>query len=329
MRYHLPVIGLLLATVLVAGCLFGSSSPGVDLPYPPFRDASVIKFNPNGTVEWQTPLSFGRDTIPSTVTPLPNGSYAITGETIPGGENVSIPHSFTALLDANGSLVGNRTLSPFTDPTAGDANGTASWEKALPDWAAIRKAVPDSSGGYLIGGSAYGDAAIARVDAGGGVLWEQTVDEGDSALIWDISDLWEADGEIGMIYEVIRTGQAGSSEAVVATFGHDGTPAGRRTLDAFTPVLRLPDSGYVFAAFPTGEGSWYYYGTVLHLVRLNESGAMVWDSAVDLGEGSQIGSLVRTDDGSYIVAVTHGPAYGVSFPTASGGSAVSIAFRRG
>ncbi len=317
MRYALPVIGLLLGAVMISGCMFTGSSSAI-LPEPPFRDASVIKFDPGGTVAWQTSLSFGRDTVPSTVIPMPNGSYAVAGQTIPGGKNLSPPCSFTAMLDENGSLVANRTSVTFTDP-----DGTAPWEKVL----------PDSSGGRLVAERAAESVTVTRIGADGAVLWERTVDEGDDALIWDISDLWETDGEIGMVYEVVRTGHDGIFETVVATFGPDGTPADRRTLDAFAPVLRLPDGGYAFVAFPMrieGAGSWYRYGKELHLVLLDASGAVVRDTSVDLGEGSQTGSLIVTDDGGYIVTVTHGPSYGVSLPTASGGTAaVDIAVGRG
>ncbi len=313
MRYILPVVGLLLGAVMISGCLFTGSAP-IDLSEPPFRDASVIKFDPDGTVAWQTRLSFGRDTIPSSVTALQNGSYVVAGQTIPGGENISPPCPFTALLDANGSLLWNRTLAPFTSP-----GSTASWETVL----------PDASGGHLVAKRAAESIAVTRVGADGAVLWERTVNEGDDAIIWDISDLWETDEEIGMVYEVVRTGHDGIFETVVATFGPDGTPADRRTLDAFTPVLRLPDGGYVFAAFPMpleGAGGWYHYGTELHLVLLDESGAVVRDTSVDLGEGSQVGSLFGTDGGGYIVTVTHGPAGGIALPAADGGAAaVNIA----
>lgn len=248
---------------------------------------------------------------------MPNGSYAIAGQTIPGGENLSPPCSFTAMLDANGSLVANRTLPPFTSP-----DGTAPWETVL----------PDASGGRLVAERATESITVTRFGADGAVLWERTVDEGDGALIWDISDLWETDGEIGMVYEVVRTGHDGIFETVVATFGPDGTPADRRTLDAFTPVIRVPGGGYVFAAFPMrieGAGSWYHYGKELHLVLLNEAGVVVRDTSVDLAEGSQTGSLARTGDGGYIVTVTHGPAGGIALPAADGGTAaISVAVGR-
>ncbi|MDN7023736.1 hypothetical protein FGU65_02295 [Methanoculleus sp. FWC-SCC1] len=317
MRYALPAIGLLIGAVMISGCLFTASAPA-DLPEPPFRDASVIKFNLDGSIAWQTRLSFGRDTVPSSVTAMPNGSYAIAGQTVPGGENLSPPCSFAAMLDANGSLLWNRTLAPFTGPDT-----AASWETVL----------PDGSGGRLVAERAIGSIIVTRIGADGAVLWEQTVDEGDGALIWDISDLWETKGEIGVVYEVIRLGNDGSFETVVATFGPDGTPAGRRTLDAFTPVIRLPGGGYAFAAFPMrieGAGSWYHYGEELHLILLDESGAVVRDTSVDFGEGSQTGSLVRTNDGGYIATVTHGPAGGIALPAADGGTAaISIAVGRG
>lgn len=49
MRYALPVFGLLLGAVMIAGCLFTASAPA-ELPQPPFRDASVIRFDPDGAV---------------------------------------------------------------------------------------------------------------------------------------------------------------------------------------------------------------------------------------------------------------------------------------
>ncbi len=112
----------------------------------------MIKLDPNGTVAWQTRLSLGRDTILSSVIPMPDGGYAVTGQTIPVGGNFSIPRPFVAMLDANGSLLGNRTL-PIPDMAAGsaapapdgglavtgssgtflclDANSTVQWEKVL------------------------------------------------------------------------------------------------------------------------------------------------------------------------------------------------------
>ncbi len=232
-----------------------------------------------------------------------------------------------------GSADGGAAVARLDDTGSGLWSTIFSGQKG----ALVECILPTADGGLAVAGTAAeggelrSSTWVARLDADGAVLWEQTVEEGYSALIWDISDLWETDGEIGIVYEVIRPGQ-GRFETVVATFGPDGTPADNRTLDAFTPVLRLPDGGYVFAAFPMpfeGEGGWYCYGTVLHVVPLDASGAVIRNTSVDLGEGSQVGPLVMTDDGGYIVTVTHGPANGVSSVTGSGGAAVSIAFRRG
>jgi hypothetical protein len=402
-------IAAVLATLLVillagAGCTTISEAPSpADMPAGAFfRDASVIKLDPNGTVEWQTRLSFGRDTIPSSVVPMPGGGYALTGQAMPDGGNISPPRPFAAMLDRNGSLLWNRTLPPTLGPAAGsaapapdgslivtgsfghflrlDANGTVEWERVLLDWSAIRTIVPNPSGGYLVGGSAEGSAAVARLDESGLVLWsatlsgpgeasierilplvdggcavagtadedgqirssarvarldsdgtllwDRTVEEKGSRLVWEVSDLWEADGEIGTVYEVFRVGYDGNYETVVAVLGPDGSPVDRRTLDAFTPVLRTSDSGYTFAAFPMGDEGWFYYGTVLHVVRLDGAGTVIRDSAIDLGEGSQTGPFVETDDGGYVLAVTHGAANGVSSSTGSGAISVSVAFGR-
>jgi len=402
MKYHLAAVVMLAAVVLVAGCTFtGAPSPGYGINLSGhIRDASVIKLDANGSVEWQTPLSFGRDTIPSSVLPMPDGGYAITGQAIPGGDNYSPPRPFVAVLDANGSIAWNRSL-PIMDISASgaaplpdggllvtgssgtfcrlDANGTVVWEKVLIGWTAIRTIVPDPAGGCLIGGSAGEDAAVARLNESGSVLWSapvgrtepverilpladgglavagtagdgqrfrtsvwvahldsdrtvlwhRTVEGGDSAVIWEISDLQERESEIRTVYEIVRAGYDGSLEAVAATFGQDGAVRDRRTLNAFAPVLLTPDGGYAFAAFPLGEEKWFYYGTVLHIVRMDHSGAVIRDSPVDLGRGSQNGPFAMTADGGYITAVTHGHAHGIAVPSGNGGTAaVGVAVRR-
>lgn len=407
MRHHLPVLLLVVGLVIVTGCIsMGSSSPGATEDWPDFvRNASVIKLDPNGTVEWQTLVSLGRDTTPSAVEPMPDGTVILAGTTVPDEGNFSPPRPFVAMLDANGSILWNRTLPPTLGleatgaapaPDGGltvtgsyrnvlhlDADGTVQWERALLDWTALRTILPDASGGYLIGGVAHGVAAVARLDgtgqviwstafgdfegayaerilplASGGfavagtamsgnqipssvwiarlngdgtVLWGRMVEEGGRTvpgIIWDISDLWEAYGEIGLVYEVIRPGQDGNCETITATFGQKGTLSDRRTLDAFTPVLRSPDGGFTFAAFPREENGWFYYGNVLHIVELDETGAVIRDTSIDLVEGSQTGPFVRTGDGGYLLVVTHGPAGGMAYPSGGGSSAVGIAFRR-
>jgi hypothetical protein len=405
MRYYLPVLVLIIGAVIMTGCV-GMGSPGTGVGVPDLiRNASVIKLDPNVTVEWQTHVSLGRDTMPSSVVPLPDGACALTGSAVPDGGNFSFPRPFVVMLDENGTTLWNRTLPPTMGLEAGsvapapdggltvtgsfghvlhlDANGTVQWERVLLDWTALRTIVPESSGGYLIGGVAHGVAAVAqlnesgqvlwvtafsdledawaerilplasggfavagtalngeqipssvwvaRLDGDGAILWGRMVEEEGRtvpAIIWDISDLWEADGEIGVVYEVIKTGYTGDCETVVATIQDDGRHADRRTLDAFVPVLRTKDGGYIFAAFPKEGNGWFYYGNVLHIVELDESGAVIRDTPIDLGEGNQTGPFVRTGDGGSLIVVTHGPAGGMAFPSGGGSSAVGIAFRR-
>ncbi len=407
MRYLLPVLVLIAGMVIVAGCIsMGSSSPGPAGEIPDLiRNASVIKLDPNGTVEWQTRVTLGRDTMPSSVVPMPDGTYILTGNTVSDEGTFSPPRPFVAMLDENGSILWNRTLPPTLGLEAGDAapapdggltvtgsfgsilhldaNGTVQWERVLLDWTALRTIVTDTSGGYLIGGVAHGAAAVAQLDGSGrvlwvtafggledasaerilplasggfavagtagdgqqipssawvarldkvgSILWDRTLEEGDQmvpVIIWDISDLWETEGKIGVVYEVIRPGCDGDCETVVATIEQNGTIADRRMLDAFTPVLRSADGGYTFAAFPREGNDWFYYGNVLHIVELDETGAVILDIPIDLGEGSQTGPFVRTKDGGHLLVVTHGPAGGMALPSGSGSSAVGIAFRR-
>jgi hypothetical protein len=158
--------------------------------------------------------------------------------------------------------------------------------------------------GYADDGRPTGtDVLFVRLDARGDTLWTRTYGGDGEDFGWDVVEA--PDG--GFFVVGFTTASAGGREDVLVlrldpagtvlwdrTFGE----AGRDLAWSATPT---PDGGIVIAAESeqAGRGDRDAY-----LLRLDTTGDLVWERAVDASGDQRVFQVTRTDDGAYVFAGT-------------------------
>ncbi|NMA10444.1 MAG: hypothetical protein GX932_05430 [Methanomicrobiales archaeon] len=229
----------------------------------------LTRVDENRNTLWSTPLGGGSDWWK--VVGAPGGGYAAAG-------------------DARIVRVGE--------------DGKIAWTAAFETDRNVDTIAAIPSGGFIAGGTARADVWVARLDAGGNTVWDETLGSRsrDDLYVVRISPAGTYDLVYGTVQDAGNETADGrfteTTEASLAAV--DGRLIGERPLNASRVVVATEDGGYAYAGFIVPEFIGLqpqgYPGSPLHVVRLDDEGMVAWDASYDIGDDRSVVSIIRTSD---------------------------------
>lgn len=147
--------------------------------------------------------------------------------------------------------------------------------------------------GYVIAGATNGTPMLAKVDAGGEPVWEQTYSGTDFRRVLRIGNGYVAAGLVGS--NPLDVGLAGTDSLGNLLWNRVFDMGGD---DYFNDLIEAPDGGLMLAGttIQSGQGIGW-------LLRTDEVGDSLW--TVTMNVDGSFSSLVRSADNGYVVAGTH------------------------
>lgn len=186
----ISVFGLCILFIFAAGCLVQEYGVG--------RDIMIFKVDAGGTEEWQTVIDTGGDDRAETIIQTGDGGYLVGGAVLPWRGD---PSHGIFKVDRDGSLVWNATgqgdqITSVAETTGGtivavamsgsrllfyDQAGTPQGDEQGTERAGVlRSVLGTADGGFVVTGSAGGDAQVIKRDRNLAEEWQKTFgDDGD------------------------------------------------------------------------------------------------------------------------------------------------------
>lgn len=233
----------------------------------------LTRVDENGNVLWSTPLGGGNDWWK--IVGAPGGGYAAAG-------------------DAKIVRVGE--------------NGEIAWTAAFETDRNVSAIIAVPSGGFVAGGTAGTDVWVARLDAEGHPIWNETLgsQSRDDLHVVRISPAGTYDLVYGTVLDAGNETAGGRfTETFEASLAPDGRLIGERPVNVSRVVVATEDGGYAYAGFIVPEFIGLqprgHPGSPLHVVRLDGEGMIAWDASYDIGDDRSVVSIIQTSDDGFAV----------------------------
>lgn len=248
-------------------------------------DALVIKLNSDGTVAWQN--MYGSSTLDDealSIIETSDGGFFVVGNTGTISNDV-----WVAKLNADGSVAWERDFTTISHETANAA-------VELSDGSLVVVGTTD------IGGtSANFQGLVIKLDANGGLIWQNTYGGSSSEFAHSVSAT--NDGGFVVSGETLSFG-AGSYDVWVIRLNGDGTTVwqnsyGGSNSEYGRSIAATSDGGFVF----TGESSSFAVGfSDAWAVKLNGDGSVAWENAYGSSRIDESHAIAPTSDGGFVVS---------------------------
>lgn len=233
----------------------------------------LTRVDENGNALWSTPLGGGSDWWK--VVGAPDGGYAAAGDAriVRVGEDGEIAWTAAFETDRN---VGTIAAVPLR--------------------------------GFIAGGTAGADVWVARLDAEGNTVWDETLGSRsrDELYVVRISPAGTYDLVYGTVLDAgNETADGRFTETTEASLAADGRLIGERPVNVSRVIVATEDGGYAYAGFIVPEfiglQPLSYPGSSLHVIRLDGEGMIAWDASYDIGDDRSVVSIIRTSDDGFAV----------------------------
>ncbi len=242
-----------------------------------YGDAILLKIDSTGTEEWFRQFGGSEDDGLRFIQPSPAGGYIACGWTRSSG--AGFVDAWVVKTDSIGNV-------EWDSPYGGTEYDVAKTVYPLPD------------GGYLVAGytSSQGagenDGWLFKIDADGVLLWEKVYGGTEYDRVYHSAPC--SDGNF-VLTGMLETGSEGY--LWVFKVDIDGNVIWEKTYDKAGDdeghyIEETSDQGFVIAAWAGYEGNPW---TEMWIVRLNDMGEMLWDSAYG-GSASDNANVVRQLD---------------------------------
>jgi len=275
-------------------------------------DAWVVKLNSLGDIEWQKCLGGTNSDYANSIQQTSDGGFIVAGLT----------YSY------DGDVSGNHGYSDYWVVKL-NSSGNIEWQKCLggtnDDWAYSIQQTSD--GGFIVAGETgsndgdvsgnqEGDGAwVVKLNSSGAILWQKCLggydwDYAYSYSIQQTSDggfivageSWSNDGDVlgnhgGYDYWVVKLNSLGDIEWQKCLGGSSD--------DYAYSIQQTSDSGFIVAGYTwsnDGDVSGNHGGYDYWVVKLNSSGAILWQKCLGGTGGEVASSIQQTIDGGFIVA---------------------------
>jgi hypothetical protein len=272
-------------------------------------DAWVVKLTASGEVQWQRCLGGSHDDVGRSIKQTTDGGYIFLGTTSSGDGDVSGNHGpgsdiWVVKLNGAGNIEWQRCLGGSSGESAGTIQQTL-------DGGYFLVGSTSSTNGDVSGNHGATDAWVVRLDADGGIEWQQCL--GGSAMDRGFAGRQAVDGGFVMVGMTASsdgdvTGYHGAGDGWAVKLGPGGGVEwtqclGGGDLEEMNAVDVLSD-GYVLTGYThsnDGDITDHQGGSDIWVVNLNEDGTMAWQRSLG-GSGNEIGYDVRaTVDGGLVL----------------------------
>jgi len=250
------------------------------------QDYWLIKTDLSGTVQWnKTYGGVGIDDAYA-VLATTDGGYALAGFTNSSGAGNY--DGWLVKVDSTGNMQWNKT---YGGATADD----------------LYTVFQTNDGGYVLAGytTSFGagaaDGRFIKVDSSGNLLWSQTY--GGTGVDDIVSMVKTSDGGYALV-GFTRSFGAGGTDFWLVKVDSEGVLQWNKTYggpsdDSAHTVIQTSDGGYALAGFTNsfGQGDKDFW-----LVKVDSSGNMDWNKTFGGTGTDDATSLVKTNDGGYVLA---------------------------
>jgi hypothetical protein len=245
-------------------------------------DLYLIKMAGDGTEIWSTTVGGDYNDEAYAAVETADGGFAVVGKTRVLGDYYDI---YLVRTNSSGAVLWETTLGGADD-----------------DYAYALAEMPDGgfalAGNTFSSGAGYSDAYAVRTDASGAVIWEKTFGGADADYFYDL--VANADGSVVLAGSTASSG-AGQGDMYAVKVASDGTTAFEATVggaedDAAYALAATADGGYVLAGITYSYGAGY---SDAYAVKIDSSGAVVWQQAYGGGDGDYAEDVVATADGGF------------------------------
>ncbi|HET9898306.1 MAG TPA: hypothetical protein VFQ44_25540 [Streptosporangiaceae bacterium] len=289
----------------------------------------LVKLNSVGVPQWQEMLSCASTTGTDgsigglSLQQTADGGFIVAGGTLDCGSGSSCP-----------AVSGHQCALVVKLDPAGDVSWARVYDASVSG--VIRQVRQTADGGYVAAGTALDSqnnvgAMILKLDASGNVQWQQELTPANSTGAYFNSVVQNSGGGYVATGDFYTATSAGTkTQALVASFGADGSPGFQREFTAVdsgqvtsvsdaTSIISTSDGGYAVSgtwfdsAFGGGVGA---HGGLL--LKLDSGGNLQWQRAYTGGQfcfsggggadeactniGVESNSVHQTGDGGFVLA---------------------------
>ncbi|MBI2840333.1 MAG: hypothetical protein HYX75_18610 [Acidobacteria bacterium] len=304
-------------------------------------DACVVKLSASGTVSWEKTYGSSESDAATSIEPTPDGGYLVAGEAgvRRGGKLDS--DVWIIKLDPGGGIEWERTYdqSPYDgDPALSLTNdggfvfsahtgvwqtsvvkagsrGEIQWQKQLgaPPAGTTPSSIKQTpDGGYVVAGyttwlgAGNEDVWVVKLDASGNIVWQKTYGGEDYDRAYSVQPTSDngfvvagytgsfgstSSGGAAWVLKLDGSGNVSWQKAII--------PRGARSPYA-TDSEPMSDGGFILVGSTDEVNN--EHGSDLWWVRLDSSGSIVWDRALDLGLDEYGLSMALAHDGGFVLA---------------------------
>lgn len=264
------------------GCILTGKTVGFGAEH---SDAVLIKYAPNGTIEWAKVMRGSGWENGESVKQTADGGYIMTGRTTTLG--AGIEDILVVRFDADGNFLWGKTVG-------GDS---ADWGYSLE---------LTSDGGFVVAGytQSFGagsfDICLLKFTAAGNLTWARTV--GGSAMDWGYSVVESSDNDY-IIVGFTQSYGAGNNDVLMVSFSSTGSLEWTRTFGG-----SLTDNGNFVSAYNSGVWVTGFTRSAgagaedLFVLNVSNDGALQWGRTIGGTELESGQCLVSTLDSGVVVA---------------------------
>lgn len=278
------------------------------------NDVWVVKLNAEGVIVWKKTLGGTDSEYANSIQQTSDGGYIIAGNTesndgdVSGNHSVNFDDFWIVKLNASGTIVWQKTMGGT------DHDRAASIQQTI-DGGYIIAGNTSSNNGDVTGyhGTSFLDGWVVKLNATGTIVWQKAL--GGSSDDFASSIQPTSDG--GYIVAGVTgsndddvTGNHGIFDSWVVKLNSIGAIVWQKTLggtnqDSATSIQQTADGGYIVAGNTysnDGDVSVNHGDLDIWVIKLNDTGAIVWEKAFG-GTGTDYAATIQQRlDGSYIIA---------------------------
>lgn len=271
-------------------------------------DYWIVKLDENGTIQWQKSMG-GTDTdVANSISQTSDGGYIAAGYS----------------LSNDGNITGNNHGYDYWIVKM-DSSGSIQWQKCLGGTSgdAAYLVSQTSDGGYIVAGNAnsnncdvtgnhgMSDYWIVKLDSSGTIQWQKSLGGTNTDIaraICQTSDggyivtgtAFSVDGDVagshGGDYWVVKLDSNGTIQWQKALGG--------TSLDEGNSIAQTTDGGYIVAGYARsndGDVTGNHGNGDYWIVKLDGSGAILWQKCLGGGNFDKGNYVSQTSDGGYIL----------------------------
>ncbi|WP_271769962.1 fibronectin type III domain-containing protein [Aquimarina algiphila] len=277
-------------------------------------DYWVIKLNNSGDMIWETNIGGNSDEAGNSIQQTTDGGYIVVGFTDSNDQDISGDTSFADFwivkLDGSGNLVWETNYG-------GSGNEEATSVDQTLDGGYIVAGFTSSSNGDVGGNNGGIDYWVIKLDAEGALIWETNLGGSEFDIAQSVEQTSDGGYIVGGYSESLGDdvgGNYGEKDYWIVKLDALGnliweTNLGGSLDDLAYDIHQTTDQGYIVAGYSESsdfdvsdnngkKDSW--------IVKLDTSGAIVWEVNLGSSESDAARSIQQTTDQGYIFAGNSG-----------------------